>query len=47
MFGTLSIFEKFMTAVLAGGGIVAITMIAERVLYRVSKRYRYFIKTGK
>jgi hypothetical protein len=47
MFGTLSVFEKFITAVLASGGIVIIAMIAERMLCRVSKRYRYFVKTGK
>jgi hypothetical protein len=47
MFGTLSILEKFLTAIAVGSGLVITATIAERVLYRVSKRYRYFIKTGK
>lgn len=47
MFGTLSILEKFLTTITVGGGLVIATMVAERVLYRVSKRYRYFVKTGK
>lgn len=47
MFGTLSILEKFLTTITVGGGLVIATMAAERVLYRVSKRYRYFVKTGK
>ena len=47
MFGELSVLAKFLISVGVAGGLCGVAVLAERILFRVSKRYRYFIKTGK
>ena len=47
MFGQLDSISKIVVTFVVGGGLVSLAVLGERVLYRVSKRYRYFIKTGK
>ena len=47
MFGQLDPISKIIITFVVGGGLVSLAVLGERVLYRVSKRYRRFVKTGK